>query len=105
MLLSNIFKTVAWSGSALISAAVTDDKSVSILRVTKRDVCGVSGVKCRTCQRFLALHSVKMAVNEAAYHLRLLPHWSERRPVIKTPVNLPTQVAREERPLPCCTSG
>lgn len=100
-----MFKSVAWSGSALISATVTDDKSACILRVAKHDVCGVSGVKRRTCQRFLALHPVRMAVNEAAHHLRLLPHWSERRPVIKAPVNLPTQAAFEESPLPRRTSG
>lgn len=87
-------------GQAHFRSFLTDDQSVSMSRATRHDVCGVNGVKCRTCQRFLALHPVRTAVNEAAHHLRLLPHWSERRPVIKTPVNLPTQVAREESPLP-----
>lgn len=55
----------------------------------------VCRVKSHTCQRCLALHAVRAAVNKAAHHLGLLSHWSECRPVIKTPVNLPTQAALE----------
>lgn len=61
----------------------------------------ICGAKSQTCQRCLALHSVKMAVNKAAYHLWLLSIRSENlllrcRPVIKTLVNLPTQGALEK---------
>lgn len=66
--------------------------SIQYLQTVKNMVCGV---KSHTCQRCLALHAVKMAVNKAAHHLWLLSHWSECRPVIKTPVNLPTQAALE----------
>lgn len=83
-----VFRPCLWCVPSLNG---DDDKSVWNLRVTKHDVWGVRGVKCHTCQKFQALHPVKMAVNEAEHHLQLLPHWSERRPVIKTPVNLPTQ--------------
>lgn len=36
-------------------------------------------------------HSDRVAANKAAHHLWLLSYWSECRPVIKAPVNLPTR--------------
>lgn len=65
-------------------------ESVHYIQRVKNMVCGV---KSLTCQRCLALLSVIRAVNKAAHHLWHLSHWSDCRPVIKTPVNLPTQGA------------
>lgn len=69
--------------------------SVQYRRRAENMLCGV---KSHTCQRCLALHSVKMAVNEAALRLWLLSQWSQCPTVIKAPVNLPTQGALETPP-------
>lgn len=54
-------------------------------------------VKSHTCHRCLALHTVRMAVNEETLHLQLASLWTEGllrcRPVIRTAVTLPTQGA------------
>lgn len=68
-------------------------EQIQYIQRVKNMVCSVKSHTCRTCQ---ALHSVKIAVNKAAHHLGLLSHWSECRPVIRAPVNLPTQGALQK---------
>ena len=92
--------TEYWHISYFTVSHITLISSDSIQYIQKMEniVCGVKSHTCRTC---LALHSVKMAVYKPTHYLCLLSHWSEKqfpkcRPVIRNPVNLPSQGALEK---------